>query len=474
MITDKIKKSGLVLSVCFFGFMSLLDSSIINVSVPVISRYFNIGMGQASLINIAYFLALTSTLILFGKLGDRFGLKKLFMAGYIFFIAGSLVCGMASSLAMLVVSRFAQGLGGAMMYVTAIALIPKYIPVEERGKSLSLLMTACTLGIVLGPPLGGLITTYAGWRWIFLVNVPVGIVASIVSFIFIPRDEASADPDIRHFDGLGAFLLFVFIFLFCFVLNQGSERGWASPEMIVSAAVAAVSFILFVRRQKLARYPLVDLRFFKDSNFMRANWANMLAFAVFAGNNFLMPFFLTRAMGMPDDKAGFVLMAFPVVFIAANCFVGRIIDTTSLRFLCVPGAVGQAVAYAVFALTAGFSGIWPVILFLSLSGIAFAIFSAPINELVLNMAHEKEHGMVTGIFKSGTNFGVIAGVCLFELVFVHVVSRGAEIGGGSIFAAAISGNVLLHGFFTAYAVGAVINIIAAIFVFLVKEERKTN
>lgn len=462
-ITDRKKQFGIIITVCFSGFMILLDSSIVNISLPAISRYFNSTMSKTVLISLAYLLILTSTLIASGKLADRIGLKKIFISGYLLFAFGSLLCGISLNLPMLVISRAVQGLGAAFMYVVTTAIIPKYLPINIRGKAFSILLTACTLGLILGSPLGGIITTSFSWHWIFLINVPFGIAACYVAYLLIPKDKLAQDANKNLFDIAGAILSFFCIGFLCFAANQGQELGWLSPVIISFFAAAVILFMLFIRRQLTVKYPLIDLRVFSNHNFTYANLANIFAFAAFAGNNFLMPFFLTMVKGFSTNEAGFIILSFSIAFMIINYFIGRIIDKTSLRALCSAGAFSAVIAYLVFAIILGQPGLWPVMLFLFLAGASMGIFSAPINELVLNMTGEGEQGITSGIFKTGTNFGLILGVCIFELVFEQSIVHKVSLPDKSIFEANIPAGILYSGFRFAYFSGIIINVLALIF-----------
>jgi EmrB/QacA subfamily drug resistance transporter len=426
-------------------------------------------MGQTALISLSYLLILTSILIVSGKLADRIGLKKTLIYGYLLFAFGSLLCGISLNMFMLVIFRAVQGLGAAFMYVATTAIIPKYLPVNIRGKAFSILLTACTLGLIFGAPLGGIITSCISWHWIFLINVPFGIVACYVAYLIIPKSEPAQGANKNPFDIISSVLIFFCIGFLCFVANQGEEMGWLCPVVISIFAAAMILLVLFVRRQKRFEYPLIDLRIFNNRNFTYANLANIFAFAAFAGNNFLMPFFLTAVKGLSTNEAGFIILSFSITFMIANYFVGRIIDRTSLRALCAIGAFVAVIAYLVFALILGYSGLWPVILFLSLAGVSMGIFSAPINELVLNMTDDGEQGIISGIFKTGTNFGLILGVCIFELMFEQSIVHKISLPNKSIFEANIPTGILYSGFHFVYFSGLIINILALIFSLIVKE-----
>lgn len=190
MLINPSRQRWIVISVAFSSFIVVLDAYIVNVSLPAIARYFNVGTSDVVHVIVAYLLIITSTLLLFGKLGDRFGFKKFFMLGFCFFTAGSLLCGISPTLGILIASRCLQGIGGAILYAIGTALIPKHLPEHRRGWAFGTVATAAGLGMAIGAPVGGFITQLLNWHWIFLINVPVG---TAICHITSCRLSCSAD-----------------------------------------------------------------------------------------------------------------------------------------------------------------------------------------------------------------------------------------------------------------------------------------
>jgi MFS family permease len=248
IVIDPAKQRWIIYSIAFAAFMVMLDNYIVNISLPAISKSFNVGIDGVSWIVIVYLLILTSAIPFFGKLGDRVGLIKLFIAGYLVFISGSLLCGLSSSLYMLIFSRFVQAIGGAVLYTVPSAIITRFLPPEKRGYSFGILATAAAVGFAMGSPLGGLITANFGWQWVFLINIPIGISAIIIVLKKFPR-EKEISLIREKFDILGVFYCFFWLITLMFSLNMGRKFGWTSPLIVGSFAASLVFLILFIRQE---------------------------------------------------------------------------------------------------------------------------------------------------------------------------------------------------------------------------------
>jgi EmrB/QacA subfamily drug resistance transporter len=290
IVTDRSAQRWITISIAFAAFMSKLDSSIVNISLPAISQYFNVGTSDVSWVMLSYLLIQTNTMLITGKLGDIIGLKKIFVIGYIVFTIGSLLCGLSFNISMLIISRCLQGIGGAMIITSAFAAIPKYLPDTIIGSSFGIAATGAALGLIVGAPLGGFITGLLSWHWIFLINIPVGIVAIFVARKVIPEKKAvthDADTRKKGFDVIGAGLSFFGLLALTYGLNRGQELGWGSASIMGLFAASCALFVAFYWREKRSSNPLMDLGLFRNHNFMFANIAAFKAFMVMSGVNFL-------------------------------------------------------------------------------------------------------------------------------------------------------------------------------------------
>ena len=416
IITDPAKQRWIIYSIAFAAFMCTLDNYIVNISLPTISKSFNVGIDGVSWVVIAYLLILTSTIPLFGKLGDRIGLIKLFIAGYVVFISGSLLCGVSFSLYMLIFSRCLQALGGAVLFTVPSAIIARYLPTEKRGYSFGILATAAAVGFALGAPLGGLITASFGWQWVFLINIPIGIVAIIIVLRKFPRENKLIVIN-QKFDIPGVFYCFLWLVFLMFSLNMGKKLGWTSAIIDGSFFLSIVFLIFFIRQEKNFKFPLLDLRLFKIKKFTYPNLGNFFVFMAANGTNFVLPFYLLYALGLTAEKAGLVLMAFPLINMIVGPLAGKASDKVSSRLLCIIGASISLVATIIFPFTMYFSGVWPVIIFLFITGFSIGLFLPPNNNQIMSAAPKDSPGVASGILRTLTNLGSVIGVAIFGIIF---------------------------------------------------------
>jgi EmrB/QacA subfamily drug resistance transporter len=461
IVTDPRRQRWIILSVCFSLFMVCLDSYIVNISLPTIAHYFDANMGTVSRVVQAYLLVLTSTLLLFGKLGDQFGFKRMFMVGYIIFVAGSLLCGIAVNVAMLTTARCIQGLGGSMLYAVGPATIPKYLPKEIRGAAFGKVAMAAALGLTLGAPLGGLITAHFSWQWIFLINVPVGLAAIFVARRALPSaTQSEPKAGDAHVDIAGGILNFIAILVLLYGLNLGRRVGWNSLFIWSCFIMAALAFAGFIWRERRCRNPILDLHLFRNRSFTLANFSNMLAFSALAGNAFLLPFYLEQAKKLKPDQAGLVFMVLSAVMMIVAPLAGKLSDRIRPERLCTVSMILAASALVFFVVMLPGEGLTVVILYLVWFAFGLGSFVPPNNNLVMSGAPIDRQGSASALLKASSNLGMALGVCIYATIFTEVISGGAGNSSVSLSHANIPTERLFHAFRCAYLVGAGATLVA--------------
>ena len=449
--------------------MVMLDNNIVNISLPYIARYFSISTTHVVQITLVYFLMLSSTMIISGKLADKYGVKKIFMLGFVIFTLSSLMCGISPSFPFLLASRAVQGIGGSMLFSTAISLITRFIPAEKHGWAFGIFSPINSLGLMIGNPLGGLITGLLNWHWIFLVNVPIGIIAIFFARKSIPSadEEEIAAGKRTPFDYPGGILSFLGLSLLVYCLNQGNKLGWASPVILGGFAASLVLIASFIFREKHSKDPLLDLSIFKNRNFSLAILASLAGFGLLSGSGVLMPFYLTYILKINLEHSGFILMTYPVIFSSLSVLTGPLSDHVSKPLLTSAGLAGGVLAclFFMFLLPGEHLGI--VLLYLVFMGISYSFFITPNNNLVMSLAPADRQSVSSSVFKLATNMGQMFGILIMELMFT--LALPAEAHSNPAIMKTLSQATLLSGFQFAYLGGAILCVLAFLFSVLVKD-----
>ena len=449
IITDKKIQTWLVISVSFSAFITLLDDYILSISLPTISSYFNVSTGTVTWLLLIYLLIMSSTLLIFGKLGDKIGLKKVFIAGYIFFTAGSLLCGISINISMLILSRVIQGLGGAMLFVTGFAIMSKFLPVNIMGWAFSMISAFSAAGVTVGSPLGGFITAWLNWRWIFFVNVPVCIFAIIISWKVIPDEQKKIHPYFLYdFDITGSFLSFLSPFLLLYGLNRGGEAGWTSFTVIACIAISLILFVIFILWEKRVKEPLMDLTIFKIKSFSSASIATFLAVMTRSGHMILIPFYMEFIKGLTPEKAGMALIVFSCVYTVSSLISGTMADKINPFYLYSTAMILAGASCITFCFTLGSPGLFNLFVFLVWFAIALGMFMSPNNKYVMSLIPPEKKGSASGIFNTVSSLALVMGVCILEAVFSS--SLPENISSASLSVGKIPADILLRGFFNAY------------------------
>ena len=227
-----------VAAVCLGALMSQVDSSIVTLAYPTLQRHYGVSLGAVTWVGLAYLLTVVATLVAFGRLSDMFGRKLIYVYGFVLFLVGSVACGLAPNLGLLVLSRVLQAMGGSMIQANSVAIVVLALPVAKRTKGLGYQAAAQALGLALGPTLGGLLLGVASWRWLFWVNIPVGLVALPAAALFIPRSRNLEEPS--RLDSPGTGLLMAGVVSLFGSLSVAGSLGWSSPAVLAGLALALV------------------------------------------------------------------------------------------------------------------------------------------------------------------------------------------------------------------------------------------
>lgn len=451
---EKIKLLLIVISAAFAVFMANLDATIVNISLPTIERVFNVDSGKIAWVLLIYLLVNTSLLLLFGKLGDKIGIKRVFMSGYIVFITGSFFCGMSHGIYTLISSRAFQGIGAAMLASVSMAIISKFLPKERTGAAFGVLAVAAALGVTFGAPLGGFITSFWGWNWIFLINIPVGIVAFIIAGKSLPRDVVDEKYKKTSFDVVGALLSFVTLTTLIYGINMVQELGWTSSALVVFFAVSIISGIIFIIWESFYHDPLLHFKVFANRTFTFSSIAAFVGFIFIAGTGFLFPFYLELGMGLKAYQAGLLLTLFSSIIMFTGFFFGRLSDKVAPRTLCVWGMFFSGLGTLIFSFLLNSPKFFPIVFLLIWLAFSNAMFLSPNNKLAMNSVPVDIQGISASVFRMMMNMGLILGICLTETIFSYALPEGAVLDSANM-GIGISRAALFTGFRNAFLFTAI-------------------
>jgi predicted MFS family arabinose efflux permease len=311
-----------------------------------------------------------------------------------------------------------------MLFAIGPTLVPRYLPEKIRGWAYGMVVTVSALGLTLGAPLGGFITDFISWKWIFLVNVPVGLAAMWMTNRVLPSDTERVPGSAAAFDVMGSVLSFLFMVILVFGLNQVEELGWRSPIILACFILSPCLFCVLIFRERQVRNPLIELGIFRDPDIALAGWINLLAFMVMAGANFLVPFYLAAVKGLRPGQTGMVLLLYSLAYAGLSLAMGRLSDKVRPGILCCGGMLSVAGACAFFAFTLGWPGLGPTLIFMTWLGLSYAVFNPPFNNLIMGLAPVEKLGEVSGVFKTMTNLSFVLGVSVFEALFSLGVPAG--------------------------------------------------
>ncbi|MFH1664934.1 MAG: MFS transporter [Candidatus Omnitrophota bacterium] len=475
IISDPKKQFWVVASLIFASLMYALDIYIVNISLPTIAGYFGVGTEMVSWVTLSYLMAVASTLLLCGKLGDRFGIKNIFIQGYCVFTAGSLMCGLSPNLFFLVASRFVQGVGASMFTATVFAAVTRYLPVDKRGWVFGLVSMAAAFGITIGAPLGGLISAYSTWHWIFLINIPFGIVAVIIAKANLPAPRRISErKKVSGFDITGAALSFFSILALVYALNKSDHYGWFSPVILSTMAFFAVTMAAFIVREARLKDPMLDLDLFRNPGFSLANLSAAAGYMYLSGNNFLFPFYLVLVKNLRSSQAGFLIMIYSLVYMAFSSFTGKMSDRIKGGYLCAFGMLLAAAASLIFVLALNVPGMIFVVAYLALLGAAYGFFIAPNNNQLMSFATANKYGTASGVFMAVKTLSLVIGVNIFEAIFSGTSAhKFTSLAGGRV-QADMPVDSFLKGFRRAYILGIVVCLAAAVFSYMAGRTRQAD
>lgn len=395
--------------------MPSLGTSIANVALPNLAQAFAASFQAVQWVVLAYLLAITTLIVSAGRLGDMIGRRKLLLAGILLFTLSSALCAAAPMLWLLIAARAAQGLGASIMMALTLAFVGETVPKAKTGSAMGLLGTMSAIGTALGPSLGGLLIAGSGWRAIFFINVPLGILALFLGHRYLPADRPQAQSKRAAFDGIGTLLLALTLAAYALAMTIG--RGSFGLLNLALLAGSALAGGLFVLAEARAASPLLRLRMFKAPQLSASLVMNLLVATVMMATLVVGPFYLARTLGLDAARVGFVLSIGPIISTLTGIPAGRIVDRFGAQRVVLVGlAVMGAGAFALFALPA-ILGVAGYIAAIAVLTPGYQLFQAANNTAVMADVHPNERGLISGMLNLSRNLGLITGASVMGAVF---------------------------------------------------------
>ncbi|MGC9332521.1 MAG: MFS transporter, partial [Anaerolineae bacterium] len=429
-VVDYSRKWYVLAAVAMGIFLSTIDSSIVNVALPTLVRSFGTDFATVQWVVLAYLLGLATLLLTMGRLGDMVGKKPIYTAGFVMFTLGSVLCGLAPTVYWLVVFRLVQAIGASMVLALGIAIVTEAFPSKERGKALGISGTIVSIGIVVGPTLGGLILDALSWHWIFFVNLPVGIVGTLMVLRFVPALKPKGR---QRFDLPGALTLFASLLSLLLALTLGQQLGFGDARVLLLFGSSLVFLGMFIAIELRSTQPMIDLSLFRNSLFSVNLVTGLSTFVAMGGTIILMPFYLENVLGYGTRQVGLLMATVPLALGMVAPISGALSDRVGTRPITVLGLLAMFLGfYGMTTLTPETTTIGYILHFLPV-GVGMGIFQSPNNSAVMGAVPRERLGVASGLLSITRTLGQTMGIAILgalwaSRVFFHA---GAAAAGGA-------------------------------------------
>ena len=411
---------GIGMGVFIFG----LDVNIVNLALPTLVGELHTSLATVEWVVLSYVLMLTVLVLGAARLGDMWSKKGLFVAGLIVFTISSLLCGIAPTVEFLIGFRVLQGCGAVFISALGTAIITEVFSEEERGRALGIIVGIFTLGIALGPTIGGLLMGLGSWRLIFFVNVPIGLVATLIVALVVPSSVSQQVK--RNFDAVGAVLMTLTLTCFALGLTQIQSEGFSSLTAIIMFAIAAICLGCFLVLESRISEPMLDLEMFRSLKLSLSLLLSLIVYVVIAGVVFVIPFFLILVKHYPSQQAGLLLAVTPVLSALMAPISGTLSDRFGSRIISLIGLVLMAsgcLAISTFNTELTWLGyIGRVVPY----GIGMGMFISPNNSFVMGAIPQEHLGIASGLLSLSRTLGLMTGIALMGTLFATLTITNTQ------------------------------------------------
>lgn len=406
---------GALASLSLSMLMPSLDTSIANAGLPTLAQSFLASFQAVQWIVLAYLLAITTLIVSAGRFGDITGRRRLLLVGILLFTLTSVLCGVAPTLWFLIAARAMQGLGAAIMMALTMACVSETVPKEKTGSTMGLLGTMSAIGTTCGPSLGGLLIANLGWRAIFLVNLPLGILNFLLAYRYLPIDRQKTKADRVSFDNTGMLVLALTLAAYALAMTVGGGKFGALNIVLLLTSVFGV--VLFVRVEAKAASPLVQLVMFHNPILSAGLAMSTLVSTVMMSTLVVGPFYLSGALGLKTTLVGLVLSAGPLVAALTGVPAGHLVDSFGTQRITIAGLIGIVAGCFILSSAPTTFGIAGYIIPIICITASYALFQAGNNTAIMTDIHPNQRGVISGMISLSRNLGLITGASVMGAVF---------------------------------------------------------
>lgn len=411
-----------ILPIVLLGpFMATLDSSIINVALPNMAQRLSVGINTIQWVVTSYLIVISALVLIFGRIADMIGKTTVFQYGFLIFSVGSLLCGISKTIQFLIFSRIIQAIGAAMTMSSNQGILAAIFPANERGRALGFSGTTVAIGTMLGPPLGGIMVEIFNWESIFLINIPIGVVAFFLGEKMLPKKEKEEKKE--TFDLKGAILFIIFVVLLFWAMLSGEKLGWQNKYIITSFIIAILSFIIFYFIEQKEENPMLDFSIFNNKLFNVSIFCAFVSFTVIFCNNIIHPFYLQYVMNISPGRAGILMMVFPIsagIIAPISGYISDKVGSESLTFL---GLLITTVGLILIGYLNINSTYIEIVVRIAILGLGNGLFQSPNNSIVMSLVPKNKLGIAGSINALVRNMGMVFGIAFSVTLLYNRMSH---------------------------------------------------
>lgn len=405
--------------------MFTIDTSAVNIVLPTLVQTLHTTFATIQWVVLSYLLVITALVLGAARLGDMFGKKRLYLGGLVVFTLSSMLCGLAPGVYSLIGFRGLQGLGAVFISALGAAIITEVFPDSERGRALGIIGAIVSLGVSLGPTVGGLLIKIAGWRTIFWVNVPIGIIAAFIIIRFVPNSKGSGAK--QHFDALGTLIMTVTLTCFALGMTEGQNKGFSSGTTLALLTSAAIGLAVFLVLEARIKQPMLDLRIFRNLQFSLSLLTGVLVFIVIAGIIFILPFFLEWVMNYSTQQVGLLLAVAPILGGIIAPISGSLSDRFGSRVISLMGLVLMVFGCLLFSTFDTQLTELGYIVRVAPFGLGLGMFQSPNNSAIMGGVPREKLGIASGLLSLTRTLGQTTGLPLLGAIFASLTLSKANL-----------------------------------------------